>query len=203
MAKTLKDLEDIIRERTLEIFNRELEHPSEKWMKTLQLYFIDDIADTDDEDWEYDIVKGLTTFFVNSFRKEITGLFRNSDILKIYDCSPEDIISLKEEFLIKEFPEPIENFKEQIRKDIFVKYFAEYLEERDYNSLLSDIIEFSEMPSATVELYSTVKGLIKKNFDTLYNLVGVPVPEVEISEEDYDEGFDESLIVKHRRRLRY
>ncbi len=172
MAKTLKDLEDIIRRRTLEIFNRELEHPSEKWMRTLQLYFADDVEDTNDEDWEYNVVKELTASFVTKFRKEITGLFQNSDTLRIYDCSLEDVISLKEEFLIKKFPEPIENYKEQINKDIFVSWFAKHIKEKDYNSLLRDIIEFSEMPSATVELFSTVRRLIEKNFDTLYDFVG-------------------------------
>ena len=205
--KTLEDLENIVIRRTKEKFEQELNNPSETWKRTLVIYLGEDAIDSyeeedsseaidedgdieDYEEYHYSqIIDKLTASFIYKFNKVITGHFRDSDYLDIYDCSIEDVISLKNEFLSKNFDKKNLSLIEQVTKKVTIDLFNRYVERKDFNSILEYIIDDLYFFSLSKKIYSISHKLIESNLDKLYLLLG---ESEDISEEEsYDEGFDE------------
>lgn len=188
--KTLKDLENTVIQRTKEKLQSEISHPSAEWEESIWLIFAEGI------DWEEKsyFVERLTRRFLLKFRRNIIGINNFDDyanLLNVYHCTREDLISLVEQFVTEELPKNKnlnqEYTKRRLRNSLTTKW---------YDTALSDILEYSEFSSREF-LTPIVYDFFDKNFQRIFEhfLKEVQSKEFE-DDEDYDEGFgdmEESL----------
>ena len=208
--KTLNDLKTAITERIEKIFYRELEHPSEKWEEELNAFALEVEKNTnilaeagEEEDLTGYYSYSLSSMFAQVFWHEVYNFKEDNSYMwrchlsEVLNFSEEEIASLAKQGIsyqamqLSSYPIDAGEGGRQTLKNL--EY---YLSQKNYSYVLYTLLKIL----GTCEehyVYFVVKNLVTENIDKIINTFMLS-KEVELSDEEYDEGFDESISLSGR-----